>query len=109
MSHDHHSDQKEHEHETRPFSFRTVHALLLKNTPPSRSGVSEYGTLDSKLSNQQLGYLEYKKAHVKEVVDAAMNPLSPYGFPWFGPVVASSLFASFVWGMVLPFYRFHQY
>lgn len=86
--HGHHGDHDGDFH-PRKISFPTVHAMLLKNTPPARHGAVQLG--EDHTTPRMSQALAFYRKDMQDIVALSASPHLPWGTPWAGTAVGAIL------------------
>lgn len=86
--HGHHGDHDGDFH-PRKISFSTVHAMLLKNTPPARHGAVQLG--EDHTTPRMAQALAFYRKDMQDTIALSASPHLPWGTPWAGTTVGAIL------------------
>ena len=87
--HDHGHGHDDGEFHPRKISFSTIHAMLLKNTPPVRHGPVQLG--EDHTTPRMAQALAYYRKDMQDIVSLSASPHLPWGTPWAGTTVGAIL------------------
>ena len=87
--HGHHHDEHDGDFHPRKISFSTLHAILLKNTPPARHGAVQLG--EDHTTPRMAQALAYYRKDMQDIVALSASPDLPWGTPWAGTTVGAIL------------------